>query len=154
MYKKILVPLDGSKESEQALPHVKTAATGHEPPARVFVFLAMEPSPPLEYVTAPTKTQMAEHVEQEEKKEASAKQYLGNLANGLREDGVDVEEVVVKMTSADVPGEILNYIEENGIELIIMSTHGRSGISRWAFGSVTARQSSRYRSVQNGTVMK
>ena len=43
MYTRILVPLDGSKEAEHALPHVKTAATGYDPPAKVILFSAIEP---------------------------------------------------------------------------------------------------------------
>ncbi len=51
----------------------------------------------------------------------------------LKKEGISTQGVVVWGRPAD---EILKYINENKTDLVIMSTHGRSGIPRWAFGSV------------------
>jgi len=42
-----------------------------------------------------------------------------------------------ELRSGSAAEEIITYAEENNIDLIAMSTHGRSGIGRWVFGSVT-----------------
>jgi nucleotide-binding universal stress UspA family protein len=63
--------------------------------------------------------------------------YLAGLADTLNRDGIKVKTSVIHprplKTTAEV---IIDYAEENKVDLIIMSTHGRSGISRWAFGSI------------------
>ena len=62
--------------------------------------------------------------------EIQAKNYLNEMAKSLTAEGVAVETEIIDGTVAD---EILNYSEENDIDLIIMSTHGKSGLSRWFF---------------------
>jgi nucleotide-binding universal stress UspA family protein len=137
MYKRILVPLDGSKEAEHALPHIKTAATGYEPPAKVILYRAIQPVVPLE---KSDRTLINKVIEEERKLEESASKYLQNIADKLEKDGVDVEKpVMVGARIGDVASDILDCAEGNEVDLIIMTTHGRSGISRWAFGSVTDR---------------
>jgi nucleotide-binding universal stress UspA family protein len=135
MYKNILVPLDGSKEAEHGLRHVKTAATGYKPPAKVILYRAIEPLFPPgrgDY------TLTDQHLMKERKYEESASKYLQKIANNLKKDGVDVAEpVMVSINISDVAGAILECAEGNEVDLIIMTTHGRSGMSRWAFGSVT-----------------
>jgi len=60
--------------------------------------------------------------------------YLEKLAAPLREEGVNVKTAVVER---DVVAEaIVDYAEQNDIDLIVMTTHGRSGLSRLVFGSV------------------
>jgi len=137
MYRRILVPLDGSKEAEHALPHIKTAATGYEPPAKVILYRAIEP------IFPPARGDITianRYLEEERKLEESATKYLLKIADNLKKDGIDVEEpVMVGLSISDVAGDILECAEGNEVDLIIMTTHGRSGISRWAFGSVTDR---------------
>ena len=133
MYRRILVPLDGSKEAEQVLPHVKTAATGYNPPAKVTVFRAIEA-----IMTVGHDYTSSERVIKEEKEfEDSAQQYVNGIVNVLSSEGIDVEAAIIDKTSGqDVAEEILHYVDGEKIDLIIMTTHGRSGVKRWAFGSV------------------
>jgi nucleotide-binding universal stress UspA family protein len=133
MYKKILVPLDGSKESEHALSHVKTAATGYTPPAKVILFSAIEPFLGVEVDS----TWSREYDKFEKKFEQSATQHIITASEMLKKEGLDVDEVIIdKLGGKDVADEILKYANNEDVDLIIMTTHGRSGIKRWAFGSV------------------
>lgn len=67
---------------------------------------------------------------------AKAKDYITKVADKLREEGMFVQPVVMQGKVAE---GILDYAIENQIDLIMMSTHGRSGPSRWALGSVADR---------------
>ena len=71
-------------------------------------------------------------VELENDLEESATSYLRDVMGRLP-DGVAANAVVLRGPAAD---EILDYAEEHDVNLIIMSTHGRSGVVRWALGSI------------------
>jgi len=131
MYKKILVPLDGSELAECALDHVKAIAIGCQVP-EVVLLRVIEPIPSQAYVEAPEDIIR----EAEKRNRTEAEDYLSKLADDLKKGGVAAQAVVVLGREAD---EILDYVNKNQVELIIMSTHGRSGISRWVWGSVTDR---------------
>ena len=134
MYKRILVPLDGSKEAEHALPHVKTAATGYDPPAKVILFSAIEPF--LGVVVDSTWSK--EYDKFQDKLEHSTAQHIITASENLKKEGLDVDEAIIDNISAeDVADEILKYANNKNVDLIIMTTRGRSGIRRLAFGSVT-----------------
>jgi len=131
MYTKILAPLDGSWFSECCLEHVKTVAIGCQVP-EVVLFMVVEPIKPIAY----TETSRDWVAEKEKHNQAEAEKYLSKLAENLRGEGVAVQAAVAHGNPAE---EILDYAKKNQVGLIIMSTHGRSGILRWAFGSVTDR---------------
>ena len=63
-----------------------------------------------------------------------ARSYLNKVGKGIRSEKVSVEIRVVIGNAAE---EIIKAADEIDVDLIAMSTHGRHGISRWAFGSVT-----------------
>jgi nucleotide-binding universal stress UspA family protein len=65
-----------------------------------------------------------------------AKEYLEKIGEGLRGKGAIVKTEVVTGKAAE---EIIKVTDEINASLVAMSTHGRSGLSRWAFGSVTAK---------------
>ncbi len=58
------------------------------------------------------------------------------MAANLSKEGIAAQTVIVSGRPVD---EILSYASKNQVDLIIMSTHGRAGISRWVFGSVVER---------------
>ncbi len=130
MYQKILVPLDGSEFSECILEHVKVVATGCSVP-QVVLLRVVEPwDPQLYYVPDNI------GYESQKRVQADAEDYLTKTAANLSKEGIAVETAVVN----DKPAEgILDYATKNQVDLIAMSTHGRSGISRWTFGSVADR---------------
>jgi nucleotide-binding universal stress UspA family protein len=130
MYKKILAPLDGSELAERALEHVKTVIKGWRAPKVILLQVIPRPA-------HPAHTLSDEVVRSEsEKAEASAKEYLAKVADSLKGDGIAVETVIVCGGPAE---EILDYAKKNKVDMIVMSTHGRSGVSRWVFGSVAER---------------
>ena len=67
-----------------------------------------------------------------------AEDFLTRAAEDLRKENIMIEiEIIQSSVHHGAAYAILDYAQNNKVDLIIMSTHGRSGISRWAFGSVT-----------------
>jgi nucleotide-binding universal stress UspA family protein len=124
MYSKILVPLDGSKTAECTFGHVINIARGCSVP-EVHLLFVVDSLPDGLYQS---------RQEDLDKLVFWGKQYLAEVVKRMADDGVNAKSVLIDGKPADT---ILEYAVKNGIDLIIMSTHGRSGPSRWAFGSVT-----------------
>jgi nucleotide-binding universal stress UspA family protein len=127
---RVLVPLDGSPLGESALQQIE--ALGKSLDIEVVLLNVVEPillldASGLVSVALPT-------IKRKVKQEGVAIDYLGRIENRLRESGLTVSSELRYGSAAD---EIITFAIENGIDLIAMSTHGRSGISKWAFGSVT-----------------
>jgi nucleotide-binding universal stress UspA family protein len=133
IYKKILAPLDGSKLAECTLEHIRAIAMGCQVP-EVVLLQIIEPISRPGYLPA----ELAEDTYRRAKDtaEVQAKDYLSEVAESLGKEGIAVGTDIAYGLPAD---EILNYAKNNDVDLIIMSTHGRAGISRWVFGSVAER---------------
>lgn len=129
MYKKIVAPLDGSNLSECSLEHVAALAKGCQIPSVVLLNVV---EPPTRYTGY---TGISQDALDKIRKEfrAQNEEYLDKVANKLKKKGINASPVIVEGKPAD---EILNYADKEQADLIIMSTHGSSGFSRWAFGSV------------------
>jgi nucleotide-binding universal stress UspA family protein len=136
MYRRILVPLDGSKLAECALPHVEELAKGGDTEKVILVSVTErvqgyrafeEPSQPLGQQLVP---------EGFGKKEKQAQKYLGRIAKAMEAKGIKVSTEVLLGDPAE---EIIIYTKHPGCDLIVISSHGRSGISRWTHGSVADR---------------
>ncbi len=128
MYKKILVPLDGSELSESVLSHVVTIATSCQVPE---VVLTRVREPLDKSVKETLDAKIASQLDEAYHDEAA--NYLEKIATTLKRKGIAVK---VEVLSGKPAEEILKYSQRSGVDLIIMSTHGRSGVSRWVFGSV------------------
>ena len=134
MYKRVLVPLDGSKVSEESLPHVKAIALGCSVP-EVILLMVVEPVlNPEAAIDARSGRELIAQVEKENK--AKAQSYVNGIGEKLKKEGINSQVVLLTGRPAD---EILAYAEKHDADLIIMSTHGRSGVSRWFLGSVAER---------------
>ena len=133
MYQKVLVPLDGSKLAECVVEHVKSIATGCQVPT-VVLLQVVEPIGLRGYLPRG----MAEDTYRDAKEtaEIQAKNYLNEMAERLKAEGIAVETDIADGLPAD---EILSYAEEKGVDLIVMSTHGRTEVSRWFSGSVVEK---------------
>ena len=136
MYKKILVPLDGSELAECVLPHVEAIAKGCAVKDVVLVrvvepaMLAFGGADEDNFINA----EMWTRIESEHK--AAAQKYLDQLVSQLNLAKDNVRTEVLYGGPAD---SIANYATENKVDLIAIATHGRSGIGRWVIGSVADR---------------
>jgi nucleotide-binding universal stress UspA family protein len=133
MYKKIMVPLDGSKLAESVLPHVEAIAKGTNA-EEVILASVTERVPSYRPVTdysQPTEEELVP--EAVGKMEKQAQRYLNRVAKMLEAKGIKTETLVLLGNPAE---EITFSAEHYGVDLIIMASHGRSGISRWTHGSV------------------
>ena len=126
MYEKILVPLDGSALAERAICHAQEIARGSR--AELLLVQAVNfPYPVVpEAALVPDGKWLAGA-----KKEAS--RYLEGIAAPLREAGMRVRTLLDERPPADA---ILHVAAREGVDLIVMSTHGRGGLSRMLMGSV------------------
>ncbi len=137
MHERILVPLDGSEVGEAALPYVEELVSKLSSAAGVEVTLFQVVSSLSHYVVAGEATARIPYTEQEmEQIKENAVDYLNKAGEGLRSRGAMVE---IKVGIGSAAEEIIKAADESNADLIAMSTHGRSGIGRWAFGSVTDR---------------
>jgi nucleotide-binding universal stress UspA family protein len=134
MYRKILVPLDGSGFSECSLEHVKAIASGCRVPETILLRVVEPLSAETVSALAMAGDNLLYKVEQDSK--AEARNYIVKIKNELANNGLEVEAVVVDGRAAE---EILDYAKNNKVDLIVMTTHGKTGISRWFFGSVAQK---------------
>lgn len=130
MFNKILAPLDGSPLSECSIEHVKTIATGCHA-AEVVFLTVMEPEH-----NAYWSAQGDPDLETRQKgiQRKNAENYIAKVAADARKGGLNAKGLVLDGDPADV---IVKFAGENGIDFIVMSTHGYSGVTRFALGSVT-----------------
>jgi nucleotide-binding universal stress UspA family protein len=134
MYEKILVPLDGSKVAEAALPNVADLAMRMAPKTRIEVTLLQVISNLTYNVLTPEELAQVPYSEEELKQiKLKSLDYLEKVAETLRTKRIDVKTVVTVGHAAD---EIVKVSQAIGANVIAMSTHGYSGVKRWALGSV------------------
>ena len=129
MYKRFLVPLDGSKLSEAVLPHVEAIAKGLNCEI-VLLHVIPLPVPVFDTPASPFDHNLLRDQEQD------ATRYLKEMCAKLEMDEARVNFLV---REGDVTQLILDVAHEVQADLIAMSTHGRSGALRWLLGSVTDR---------------
>ncbi len=137
MGEKILIPLDGSKIGEAALPYVEELVSKLSPRVKVEVTLLQVVSLLTHYVVAGEAVAPITYTEKEmEQIQQEARDYLNTVGEGVRSKRVSVK---IRVGIGNAAEEIIKAADEINVDLIAMSTHGRHGISRWAFGSVTDR---------------
>lgn len=130
-FKNILFPIDLAEVSQKLTDHVCTFARKFG--ARVhllYVVRTFEPYPSADYVPGPhAEAARAELLD-------SMRVRLDEVVNENFNECEGVEKI---LSSGHTAREILRYIDENGIDLVIMGTHGRRGLNRVLFGSVAQR---------------
>lgn len=127
MYHKILVPLDGSQFSERALPSAMDLAQSDD--AKVHLFTVIDGH--LE--SAFEEIGQAEHLEAID----AARAHLSGQAAEVADHGISTTTTMVK--SRNAAEAIVREAEAVGADLIVMTTHGRSGLRRWMLGSVAEK---------------
>jgi len=126
MYKRVLVPLDGSIVAEGIIPFIMEIAGPLD--MQVVLLRVLVPVPPM----AVEGTRQVV-IEDFEKRRAEAEEYLAPVATELRAKGV---RATTDVRRGEPVAEILAGAREADADLIAMTTHGRSGLGRLLFGSV------------------
>jgi nucleotide-binding universal stress UspA family protein len=140
MYSQILVPLDGSENSERALPHAQELAQASG--ATLHLIQVVSRSEELDMVRGGGYDLLAAEYSREQAREYiaarinRADEYLKEAAMRLETGGIKAETVVREGAAAE---NIIQYAQEKGIDLIIMGTRGQGGIQRFLLGSTTDR---------------
>jgi nucleotide-binding universal stress UspA family protein len=133
MYRKIMVPLDGSELAECVLPHVETIARGCSVVDIILLRVCDAPSILADYPEGKGRS-WEKHVERmTTNAEQQCNIYLGNVEKQLQDQGFNVK---IESRLGKPAEEIVDFANKNEVDLIIMASHGRSGVSRWAYGSV------------------
>jgi len=135
-YQRILVPLDGSELAEEILPYVKALIQPNR--TRIFLVSVLTTGLGDRTVTLLTSyppglqlaTTALHHAE------VQLRSYLRSVAAALREQGAMVHIAILQGSPAD---EILDCAAEVEADLVSMTTHGFSGVSRWVYGNVAGK---------------
>jgi nucleotide-binding universal stress UspA family protein len=132
MYQKVVVPLDGSKWSESAIPRAVEIARVH---AAEVILLHIYQSKAGRYEG---QWALAGQQEIADQTYEQMRDQLVALRNRLRAEGLSAREVLIRSTN---PAQaICDFVNgEDGISLIVMSTHGRTGLARWLVGSTAQK---------------
>lgn len=131
-YKKIVVPVDGSGWAAMALPHATRIAKNNDAEVILLHVYHSHSADYQDSVAAANKNE--EFVDQEYE---AIKQRLITARNDLRAQGVKVRGHIIHGRSPAF--NICRYVEDEGADLVIMSTHGRTGLARFVFGSVAQK---------------
>jgi nucleotide-binding universal stress UspA family protein len=130
MYSKILVPLDGSQRAEKILAHVEDIATRYG--SKVILLSVIEPDP-LVLAPEPFYTPLDPQIHR--RRVTEVENYLAAQEKRLYENGITAE---IYVGYGPVVEEIINMAERANVDLIAMTSHGRTGLSRVFYGSVAA----------------
>ena len=129
MYKKILVPLDGSPLAEAVLPHAQALADS-EGAEIILLRVAVNPAAEFSFSDPALASDLIDTME------AETLSYLQSIRSKLQKAGIRTNFLIREGSVAET---ILEVSSEVNADLIAMSTHGRSGISRWLMGSIADR---------------
>ena len=135
----IMAPMDGSETAESVLPHVVALAKQRaiEPVTVNLIRVCDPPIAPSYYSPELSGVPLnwGEFMEQEMTRcKQTASDYLSNIAKQLDNQGIKAEPTILVGKAAD---EIIDFASKNPFSIIVMATHGRTGLSRLVFGSVT-----------------
>ena len=129
MYKKILVPLDGSKRAEKILPHVEDLAVHYK--AKVIFLMAVE-----HVFAAGIEGSFIQYSEKDFNTELEqAKSYLKNITENVRKKDISTQTVVANGPAVE---RIIQTAEKENADIIAMASHGGGGLTRVFYGSVAA----------------
>lgn len=127
MFDHVLVPLDGSSLAECVLPHVVAVTKALD--AEVTLLRAVDRR------RAQAKSQAVDPLGWHMRK-SEARSYLNDVAGRLQEAGLPVKQTIAQ---GDAAACIINYTREQDVDLIVISSHGESGLSEWNISSVVQK---------------
>jgi len=129
MFNKIMVPLDGSDLAECVFPYVEDIAKIRS--SRVEIVTVFEPFEMPSHGGMVFDEENEKEYNEYNKKKAEA--YVQQIRDRFKSKGVDTESVVLV---GKVDKNLVDYANDHDFDLIIMATHGRSGVERWIMGSI------------------
>jgi nucleotide-binding universal stress UspA family protein len=127
MFDHILVPLDGSPLAECVLPH--TVATAQAFGARVTLLRVLERLHTVGQIRSVGPLDW--HI-----RKAEARSYLDGVATRLQEIGLQTEQIILEGRAAE---RIIEFTHSQNVNLIILSSHGRSGLSGWNISGIVQK---------------
>jgi len=132
-----MAPLDGSELAECVLPHLEALAAGGQV-RQVVLVRVVDPVTLPGSVPAHGDFGFTEKDRQriEQHRRDAAESYLGKLADSIK---VKAAQVSYKVLEGRVSESLADYAVGNNVDLIVIASHGRSGITRWVLGSVADR---------------
>ena len=142
MYDNIVVPLDGSSLAEQVLPYVKDMAQHRAATIHLVSIAPLAPvvtaaaSPVRLYPLVVSSADLELQVNERERIEEELTNYLRGIAIRLENGNVKTK---IEVRFGEPAEEIIAYAEDVKADLIAMCTHGRTGLARWAYGSVAEK---------------
>ncbi len=135
MFKHVLVPLDGSNLAETAITYARQIT---QPGATITLITAVDvPEYSVAtYYAAGVVTEPPRQSPSIENMIPHAREYLYSIGKLLEHDGWNIR---VEAIVGDAASTIIEVAQNKNVDAIVISTHGRSGINRWLFGSVTQK---------------
>lgn len=133
IYRNILVPLDGSELASRALPYAQEIATLA---GAKLTLLRVVPEPDQEYQMTSDLNIVNLGLEEQQATMEHATGWVERLAGELKTAGIQVAPIV---EMGEAAARIVDYAGEHDIDVIVMSTHGRTGPARWLYGSVASK---------------
>ena len=127
MFDPILIPLDGSLLAECVLPHAVAIARAFN--AKIILLRVLEKN------QANGAAQIFDLLNWQIKK-TEAKLYLEKISVQLRKSQLQINAIVMEGLMAET---ITGYAQSHGVKLIILSSHGRSGVNQWGISSVAQK---------------
>ncbi len=118
MFDRIMVPLDGSELAERALPYARELAAATNATLHLVRVVDLPPAVKVHRLGAPVNVYLDE---------ARAREETAG------------RPVTVQRLDGDTATALLGYVREAGIDTVVMTSHGGSGLTRWALGTVADR---------------
>lgn len=133
MFSHLLIPLDGSPVAEAALPAACALADKHQ--SRLLLVSVVNVPHAAQTFADDAHDLLLDKIRSQVFDDAQT--YLKTKAAELAAQGYEVDSELIE--GSDVAEKILELSNQRLADTIIMSTHGRSGVSRWVFGSVAEK---------------
>jgi nucleotide-binding universal stress UspA family protein len=127
MFERILVPLDGSSLAECVLPYLIAVSGDYHP--EINLLRVLDP------LSAATRPRVVDPVNWQIRR-AEAEAYLREIAAQLSLAGIESR---IHVSEGKVADTVIDFVRENNIDLIVVSSHGQSGLSGWSISSVVQK---------------
>jgi nucleotide-binding universal stress UspA family protein len=135
MYSKILVALDGSPLAEKGLENA-IATAKQNPGSKLVLLIILQASALGEGISYGSGAfeQLQSQINQVS--EEASRKYMDNLVTKFKGEGINMQ---VEIGWGNAAEGIVNYVEKNAVDLIVITTHGRSGLGKFFLGSVASK---------------